>query len=281
MPLNSALWVVATPLGNLGDITFRAVEVLKKSHLILAEDTRSAGTLLKNLHITGKKFLSLHEHNELRRMHQVAARIMEGSDCALISEAGTPLMADPGYRLVRHCCDLGLKVIPVPGPCSFVAALTASGLPPYPFAFLGFLPRKQTELEKTFGLWKDMPVTLVFFERKNRILPSLQTASRILGAREYCLARELTKKFEEFIRGNLENISLDQEKLLGELTVIIGPSLAAGPASDPESVEKLLNYYMEQGLKPKDVVHRVQNNSRGWSSKEIYALMLKMRSKSH
>lgn len=279
MPLNSALWVVAIPLGNLGDITSRAVEALNRAHLILAEDTRRAGMLLKNLGITGKDFLSLHEHNETRRMHQVASRIRQGFDCALISDAGTPLMADPGYHLVRHCCDLGIRVVPVPGPCSFLAALMACGLPPYPFVFLGFVPRRRAELEKALFPWKHHPVTLVFFERKNRIVTALKTAFHVLGNREFCLARELTKKHEEFIRGTLENIDLDQAALLGEFTVIIGPPGPENIKSDSEVVKSLIMSYSHQGFKPREVVQHVQKQVKGWSGKSIYALMHQMQSK--
>lgn len=264
---------MATPLGNLGDITARAREVLFQADLILAEDTRRAGMLLKGLGIQDKAFLSLHEHNEEQRMQQVADKIRAGLDCALISDAGTPLMADPGYRVVRHCRDLDLPVIPVPGPCSFLAALTASGLPPHPFTFLGFLPRRQSDLEKLFTDWKHMQVTLVFFERKNRVVGSLETAYKILGKREYCLARELTKKFEEFIIGELDNIQIPQESLRGECTVIIGPPFTHGAVHDSEYVEELIRAHLDQGLKPRQVVQKVKHEARGWSGKEIYALM--------
>ncbi len=271
--------MVATPLGNPGDLSPRAAEVLSGCDLVLAEDTRRAGILFKKLGIKAGEFLSFHEHNEERRMHKVAARIQSGENCALISDAGTPLMADPGYRLVRHCRDSGIRVVPIPGPCSFIAALTASGLPPYPFAFLGFLPRKQAELEKTFNSWQEIPATLVFFERKNRVPGTLDAAYRMLGARDFCLARELTKKYEEFIRGRLDKIELEPEKLRGELTVIIGPPDAACLTKDTASVKELISRCLEQGLSPRNVVREVRKNSKGWSSKEIYALMQAIRSK--
>jgi len=271
--------VVATPLGNPGDLSPRAAEVLSGCDLILAEDTRRAGVLFKSLDIKAGELLSFHEHNEEGRMHKVAARIQAGENCALISDAGTPLMADPGYRLVRHCRDSGIRVVPIPGPCSFVAALAASGLPPYPFAFLGFLPRKPAELEKALKSWQGMSVTLVFFERKNRVPSTLDKAYRVLGPRDFCLARELTKKYEEFIRGRLDRIELEPEKLRGELTVIIGPPDPADLTKDAESVKDLISRYLEHGLLPRDVVREVRKNAKGWSGKEIYALMQDMRSK--
>ena len=271
--------MVATPLGNPGDLSPRAAEVLSGCDFVLAEDTRRAGVLFKSLDIKAGEFLSFHEHNEQRRMHKVAARIQAGENCALISDAGTPLMADPGYRLVRHCRESGIKVVPVPGPCSFVAALAASGLPPYPFAFLGFLPRKPAELEKVLKTWQEMPVTLVFFERKNRVQSTLDKAYRVLGNREFCLARELTKTFEEFILGRLDRIELDQDKLRGELTVIIGPPDPADLTKDAESVKDLISRYLEQGLLPREVVREVRKKAKGWSGKEIYALMQDIRSK--
>nr|WP_291322501.1 16S rRNA (cytidine(1402)-2'-O)-methyltransferase [Desulfonatronospira sp.] len=276
-PSNSALWVVATPLGNPGDISGRALEVLSECDLVLAEDTRRAGMLFKNLGIRAREFLSLHEHNEAGRIHQVVSRIMAGGNCALISDAGTPLMADPGYRLVRYCRESGIDVIPVPGPCSIVAALAASGLPPYPFSFLGFPPRKAYEIEKTFKTWQEIPATLVFFERKNRITTTLQIALQVLGPREFCLARELTKKYEEFIIGRLDSIELDADRLLGEITVIIAPQDPGGSAEDTQSVELLISECLKQGLRPREVVQEVRKHARGWSGKEIYALMHTMR----
>ncbi len=273
--MNSALWVVATPLGNLGDISSRAVSVLKKAEVILAEDTRRAGRLLQGLDISGKRLLSLHEHNEDQRISQVVKNVDQGMDCCLISDAGTPLMADPGYRLVRAFRKKGLPVIPVPGPCAPVTALMASGIAPYPFSFLGFVPRKKGELEALFTRWKDVPTTLVFFERKNRVSSCLEVACRVLGPREFCLARELTKKFEEFIFGVLGSTEVSSQDLLGEITIVLGPPDREPSRTDPARVLELIREYRDRGHRPRKLVGLVQAGTSGWTSKEIYDLVVR------
>lgn len=272
-PLNSALWVVATPLGNLGDISPRAISILQKAGLILAEDTRRAGLLFAGLGISGRKFSSLHEHNEEQRVNLAISKVEQGIDCCLISDAGTPLMADPGYRLVRAFRQKGLPVFPVPGPCAPVTALMACGLPPYPFSFLGFLPRKKGELQNLFARWKDVPATLVFFERKNRVVSSLQSAFDQLGPREFCLAREMTKKYEEFIFGVLGRTHIQKDNLLGEITVVIGPAAKDEQKTSIEKIQALLDQHSGQGLKPRPLASLIQKETTGWSSKEIYDLL--------
>lgn len=278
MPSNSALWVVATPLGNPGDISPRAISALKNAGLVLAEDTRKAGILLAGLGITKPKFSSLHEHNEDQRINLAVASVEQGVDCCLVSDAGTPLMADPGYRLVRAFRKKGLRVIPVPGPCAPVAALMASGIPPYPFTFLGFLPRKQGELEGLFARWKDMATTLVFFERKNRVEGSLRTAFEQLGPREFCLARELTKKYEEFIFGVLGRTGVSGESLLGEITIVIGPPGKNAGKTEPDRIQNLISRYSDRGLKPRQTAALICKETAGWSSKDIYDLIVKSES---
>jgi 16S rRNA (cytidine1402-2'-O)-methyltransferase len=266
------LWVVATPLGNPGDFSPRATETIVKSDLILAEDTRRARALLQKVAISGKKIISLHEHNEQDRINLVLDKLSQGMDIALISDAGTPLISDPGYKLVRACHDHGFRVSPVPGPCAPIAALMACGLPPYPFTFLGFLPRKIGDIKKTFQIWEHVPTTIVFFERKNRVITSLQVAYEVLGSRPFCLARELTKKFEEFIYGKLDKIELDEDKLKGEITAIIAPCRDKIKTS-PEDVLKLIEQNRQKGLRSKEIVQQVSAMVSGWSGKEIYRLV--------
>ncbi len=272
--MNSALWVVATPLGNLGDISKRAISTLKKASIIFAEDTRRAGQLLDNLEIKGPRFLSLHEHNEEQRIKTAIEQVEAGNDCCLVSDAGTPLMADPGYRLVRSFRQKNLPVIPVPGPCAPIAALMASGIAPYPFTFLGFLPRKQGELESLFTKWKDVPGTLVFFERKNRVTASLSAAFNILGPRELCIARELTKKFEEFIPGTLGKTTINSDGLLGEITIIIGPPLKDSAPTEKADLLKVVDRHVQEGCKLKQAAKLASQECTGWNSKQIYNLMI-------
>lgn len=267
------VWIVATPLGNLGDFSPRARQTLEAADVILAEDTRRAGLLLRMAGIAGKRCLSLHEHNEEGRITEVLGMLAQGLEIAVVSDAGTPLIADPGYRLVAACRREGVPVVPVPGPCAPIAALMASGLPPYPFVFLGFLPRKSGEARALLGTYARISVTLVFFERKNRVLPTLTLAFEALGEREFCLARELTKKHEQFINGRLGQLEDFAEELLGEVTVVIGPpeALAATPRGE---VLALVRELTDSGLRSRDAARAVRERTMGWSVKEIYELIV-------
>ncbi|GAB1410251.1 16S rRNA (cytidine(1402)-2'-O)-methyltransferase [Desulfovibrionales bacterium] len=266
------LWVVATPLGNLGDLSPRARDTLARADVILAEDTRRCGQLLQWAGIAGQRILSLHEHNEDARQPDVLRLLAAGQQVALVSDAGTPLMADPGYHLVAACRKQGVPVVPVPGPCAVVTALMASGLPPYPFVFLGFLPRKSGEINNLFSQYASIQATLVFFERKNRVPQALELAHAALGEREFCLARELTKKHEEFITGRLGQDCPEAERLLGEVTCVLGPPVLAAVTSEADVMALVTE--LAQGQRPKDVARTVQAQVQGWSLKQIYALVL-------
>lgn len=269
------VWIVATPLGNLGDFSPRARQTLESADVILAEDTRRAGLLLRMAGIAGKRCVSLHEHNEVARITEVLAMLAQGLQIAVVSDAGTPLIADPGYRLVAACRREGVPVVPVPGPCAPITALMASGLPPYPFVFLGFLPRKGGEARALLGPYAQLSATLVFFERKNRVLPTLELAFEVLGEREFCLARELTKKHEQFINGRLGQLQDFTEELLGEVTVVIGPP--EGVAVTPRSeVLDLARGLIQTGVRPRDAARAVRDRTSGWSVKEIYELIVEL-----
>ncbi len=273
MPLTlPTLWVVATPLGNPGDLSPRAAEILSSVDFILAEDTRRAGLLCARCNIAPPRFISFHDHNEEERLGHILNELKQGASAALISDAGTPLCADPGYRLVRACREQGIRVRPVPGPSAITAALSASGIAPQPFTFLGFLPRKRSDQERLLAPFASLQTTLVFFERKDRLADTLKTAHALLGPRECCLARELTKTYEEFILFRLENPALLPEKLLGECTVIVGPPehVARTPIDD---VRRLLGTISAEKNKPKDIARKLHPLVTGWSIKELYELI--------
>ena len=267
------VWIVATPLGNLGDFSPRARQTLEEADVILAEDTRRAGHLLQLAGVAGKRFLSLHEHNESSRIAEVLALLEQGLQVAVVSDAGTPLIADPGYRLVAACRQQGVSVIPVPGPCAPITALMASGLPPYPFVFLGFLPRKGGDARTLLRPYAQIGATLVFFERKNRVLPTLELAFEVLGEREFCLARELTKKHEQFINGRLGQLRDFTEELLGEVTVVIGPPEEIAATSRTDVLDRVQSL-MRAGMHAKDAARTVRDQTSGWSAKEIYELIV-------
>ena len=266
------LWIVATPLGNPGDLSPRAREVLGSVDGILAEDTRRAGLLMSKCGITASSFTSFHDHNEEARLPQVLGYLQEGKNLALVSDAGTPLLSDPGYRLVRACREAGIRVSPLPGPSAPVAALSASGLPPQPFVFLGFAPRKRSEQEEFFAPYASLGATLIFFERKDRLMSTLETAYSLLGPRDACIARELTKTYEEFILFSLDALADLPKELLGEITVLIGPPKSVSRTEAAE-VEAVAAEESARGGKPRDVARRVQQRVSGWSSKEVYQHM--------
>ena len=273
MPLNAnRLWIVATPLGNPGDLSPRAREVLASADLVLAEDTRRTARLLRDCGIEARRLLSFYDHNEAERQEGVLRMLREGQTVALVSDAGTPLLADPGYRLVRACRKEGLAVSPLPGPSAPVTALSAAGIPPLPHSFLGFLPRDAAGRDALFSAFAHVPGALIFFERKDRLKESLAQAARILGPRELAVCRELTKEHEEFIVGRLEDSAQLPDELLGEITVVVGPPEHT-ERTPREEVLLLANEELAQGGKPRQVARRVQDAVRGWSGKEIYALL--------
>ena len=264
------LWTVAVPLGNDRDLSPRAAEVLSRAGLVLAEDTRRAGLLLSRLGIKGQGFLSLHDHNEESRIERVLALLDAGAEVALVSDAGTPLLSDPGFRLARACRAAGHRVAPVPGPSAITAALSAAGVAPQPFAFLGFLPRKAGEARGVLERYGRLGCTLVLFERKDRVRKTLEAAAAVLGPREFCLARELTKDHEEFILGRLDGLDGLDFTELGEFTVVLGPAEVSAAASEDE-LDAVLREEAASGGKPREGVRRVLARVTGWSSKAVYA----------
>jgi 16S rRNA (cytidine1402-2'-O)-methyltransferase len=199
------LYLVATPIGNLEDVTRRALRVLAEADLVACEDTRRTRSLLEHFQIRART-LSYHEHNERERAEELARMIEGGSTVALVSDAGTPGINDPGYRVVRACVERGLTIIPVPGPSALVAALTASGLPTDEFYFGGFLPARTHARRERLSSVRSLRATLVFYEAPHRIAHALADAREILGEREAAVARELTKLHEEIARGRLSEL---------------------------------------------------------------------------
>ena len=226
------LRIVATPIGNLADLSPRAREALLSADLIACEDTRRTGRLFQSL-AAGRggsaerpPLLPLHDHNEDRQIGRVLERLEQGDAVALVSDAGTPLVSDPGYRLVRSALERNLPVEALPGPSAILAALVVSGLPPYPFTFLGFPPPKQGKRRRFFEAHAELPHTVVFFESPRRAAASLADAAAVFGPdRSAALARELTKLHEEVLRGSLDEIAAqaaESGKLRGEVTIVVG-----------------------------------------------------------
>ena len=223
--MTGTLFIVATPIGNLDDITFRAVEVLKSVDIILAEDTRHSKKLLLHLDIS-KSISAFHEHNERENTEAIIGELQSGKSIALISDAGTPLISDPGYFLVVQAKKMGLKVIPIPGPSALITALSASGLPSNSFTFLGFFPSKQTARLKLLKSLVIRTETIIFYESPKRILATLTDLHSIFGdSREVCLAKELTKVFETIHTDSIPNLikylTSDKSHQKGEFVILI------------------------------------------------------------
>jgi 16S rRNA (cytidine1402-2'-O)-methyltransferase len=219
------LYLVATPIGNLEDITLRALRVLRECDVVAAEDTRRTGQLLKRFEIV-KPLLSYFQFNEARRSEEIIERLQRGEKIALVTDAGSPAISDPGERVVKAATAAGCRVEAVPGPCALVAGLTASGLPTDEFHFVGFLPHKSGQRRTKLESLKAIPGTLVFYESPFRIAKLLGELVEVFPEREVVLARELTKKFEEFLRGKpAELVALAEKRpLKGEFVVCVGPS---------------------------------------------------------
>jgi 16S rRNA (cytidine1402-2'-O)-methyltransferase len=247
-------------------------ESLARADAVLAEDTRRAGILCRRLGVETKRFISFYEQNEAARTGQALELLHQGQTLALISDAGTPVLSDPGYQLVRACREAGIRVTPVPGPFAPAAALSACGLAPMPFSFLGFLPRKTGEARRVLESFAAVPGSLVLFERKNRVGETLALAHEVLGEREFCVARELTKEHEEFIFGRLGRGLEGDRELLGEVTLVIGPPAQAADL-DEAAVAALIERERAADEKPRETAKRIAALAPGWTAKQIYALM--------
>ncbi|MDQ7727470.1 16S rRNA (cytidine(1402)-2'-O)-methyltransferase [Halomonas sp. SpR8] len=246
------LYVVATPIGNLDDLTARAARVLGQVTRIAAEDTRHSGRLLAHLGIN-KPMLSLHEHNEARRVDTLDSYLASGEDIALISDAGTPLISDPGFVLVRELRARDRHIVPIPGPCALIAALSGAGLPTDRFVFGGFLPAKPGARRQALEGWKTREETLVFYESPHRIAHTLEALQEQMAGRDVVLARELTKTFETFLYGTpaslLEQLAADPNQARGEFVVIVS---GAPPVEQSEhqdiSADGLLTALLAEGV---------------------------------
>lgn len=270
------LYVVATPIGNLEDITYRAVRVLKEADLIACEDTRRTKKLLSHLGVEGKKLLPYHEHNERKQAERLISLIKKGSSVALVSDAGTPCISDPGYRLVSLARGEGIPVVPVPGPSAVVTALSGSGFPTDRFFFGGFLPRKEKALKQELSEAFTRPYTSVYYESPHRVERTLKVISELYPDREVGVYREITKVNEEFLKGKagkLLNYLVSEGKVKGEFVLLIPPS-----ESEPEGevdLKGILRELLSQGLSVKEASKEAARKT-GLPKREIYRKALEL-----
>jgi 16S rRNA (cytidine1402-2'-O)-methyltransferase len=277
------LYLVATPIGNLEDITLRALRILREADQIAAEDTRHTQKLLAHYEIS-RPLVSYHEHNEVTRAPELVAALEQGGKIALVSDAGMPLVSDPGHRLVALCVRHQIPVVPVPGASALVAALAASGLPNEEFLFVGFLPQRSGERRRAFERLRIEDRTLILYEAPHRIADCVADAREILGDRPACLAREITKLHEEFRRGKLSEIeeSLRERPAKGEITFLIGVGEAeAGAGVDlSQGLAERVDELMKQAKLDRKEALKLAAKERGLTRREAYDRVLEEKSKS-
>lgn len=266
-----SLFIVATPIGNLEDITLRALRVLREADLIACEDTRQTQKLLHHYDIR-RPLVSYHEHNEAAQTAALLERLQQGETVALVSDAGTPLISDPGYRIVHAARAAGLPVVPIPGPSAVMAALSAAGLPTDAFLFAGFAPAKTGARRRWLEEQRNLAATLVFYEAPHRIVETLEDIAEVLGNAPVVLAREITKLHEEFLTGTASEVAgqlRGRPTIKGEFTVLVGRS---APSSEnlPEPAEAVAQL-IATGVSRMDALKQVARE-RGLSKREVYRL---------
>ena len=267
------LYIVATPIGNLEDMTVRAIRTLKEADVVAAENTRHTQVLLKHFAIN-TPLTSYHEHNEAAKTAQLVNRLQRGQSIALVSDAGTPAISDPGYRLVVAAIGAGIRIVPIPGPSASIAALSAGGLPIDGFDFRGFLPARKQERRSKLQELREGRYTLVFYETPHRLKESLSDIREILGDRRMVLAREVTKLHEEFLRGRISEVIAEagRRELRGDMTLMIEGRLDANVTSEDalrEEIEKLKG----EGMRVKEIAE-IMGEKYGYAKREIYRLAI-------
>jgi 16S rRNA (cytidine1402-2'-O)-methyltransferase len=275
-PAAGTLYVVAVPIGNPADLSARARETLSAVAVVAAEDTRHFSTLA-GLHGISARAVSYHDHNEASRARELLERLQAGDDVALVSDAGTPLVSDPGYRLVHAAIDAGIRVSSIPGPSAVTTALAASGLPPHPYRFIGFLPRTSAARRAALEALAADDATLVAFEAPRRLIAALRDARTVLGDRPACVARNLTKPHERYDRGSIStlvDVLESEDEVRGETTLVIGGAEARrGPSADAEADVALLL----AGGAPARAVQDLLVQRHGLTRRAAYALVLDAR----
>jgi 16S rRNA (cytidine1402-2'-O)-methyltransferase len=273
--MSGTLYVVATPLGNLEDVTLRALRVLKEVKLIAAEDTRHSRKLLAHFGIT-TPLTSYHDHVEHEKAPRLVERLQAGEDVALISDAGTPGIADPGYRLVVAAHAAGIRVTPIPGPSVVVAALSAAGVPTDRFAFEGFVPARAAERQTFFERLRGEDRTVVCFEAGRRLAASLSALANAMPERTVVIARELTKLYEDLVRGSARELAARAADLVnrGEVTLLIAPAAPEDTLASEEDVRAAIARLRGEGWHLKEIAKHLARET-GWSTREVYRIGLK------
>lgn len=251
----ASLYLIPTPIGNLDDITIRAVKTLGEVSVVFAEDTRVTQQLLKHLNID-KKIIANHEHNEEKNKEKIISLLMDGNNVGLVSDRGTPVISDPGYVLAKHVIESGYNVIALPGPTALIPALITSGLSPMPFMFFGFLNSKPGKRKKELKELINEKATIIFYEAPHRITKTLEDIYNVLGNRKVSVSREISKKFEEIYRGNIVDVIENTKEVKGEIVIVV-----EGNKTDDKDIvidlKKEVNQYVKKGYNKKDAIKMV------------------------
>ena len=271
--MKGELYIVATPIGNLEDITLRAIKALEKVDIIAAEDTRHTLKLLNHLNIT-KPMISYHRHNEEIKTDELINRLLEGKNIALVSDAGTPVISDPGEEIVKKCLENNVKVVPIPGACAAITALIASGIDAKEFTFLGFLPLNKKNRKEKLEQIKIGENTIILYEAPHKLIQTLEEISKITEKRKIVLAKELTKIHEEYITGTAEELKSEIQQPKGEYVIVIEKNEKTAKQEQKEllnqlSIKEHYKYYEKKGLDKKEIIKRIAKD-RNVSKNEIY-----------
>lgn len=263
------LYVVATPIGNLEDVTLRAVRILREVHTIAAEDTRRSMALLQHLGIGGKRVIALHAHSSEAQVERLADTLASGEDVAILTDAGTPIVSDPGDAIVRAAIARGVPVVPLPGASAVLAALVGSGLGGGPFRFLGFIPRDGTSRNEALARVAETTETVILFESPNRTHDTLVDLAAIMPTREVAVARELTKMHEEFVRSSLAELAKTEREWIGEVTIVLGPHQRDEAAVDDAALDVRIDEELARGGHAKGIAERLAAWS-GRPKRDVY-----------
>ena len=261
------LYLIPTPIGNLDDITLRAINTLKSVSVVFCEDTRITRQFLTHLGIS-KKLIASHKFNEEMNSDKLLEFLNNGQDVGLVTDRGTPIISDPGYELVKVAITNNYNVVSLPGPTAFVPALTVSGLSPQPFLFYGFLNNKNSKREKELESLKDYPFTMIFYEAPHRIVETLESMEKVLGNKNICISREISKRYEEVYRGKISEIIKDMSDVKGELVVVVDGNHDE-KTYDNLSIIEHVNLYIMNGHDKKDALKLVAKD-RGISKSDVY-----------
>lgn len=261
------VYLIPTPIGNMEDITLRAINILKEVEVIFSEDTRVTAQLLKHLEIN-KKLISSHQYNEIENKEKLLKYLNDGYNVGIVTDRGTPIISDPGYGLSKFAIENNYNVVGLPGATALIPALIMSGIDPYPFLFYGFLNSKDQKRKKELSELKDMKATLIFYEAPHRIVATLQSMLEILGNRQISIAREISKKFEEIYRGKIEDVIKQMVDIKGEIVIVVEGN-KQGKNYDNLTITQHVNLFIKEGVDSKEAIKLVAKE-RNISKKEVY-----------